>query len=182
MQTALLLIDIQNDYFANGAMPLTGSDEAGRNAGRILEKSRTDCLTIVHIQHIAIRPTAAFFLPHTAGAEIHESVKPFENEKLIVKHYPNSFRETELLDYLKSNHIIDLVICGMMTHMCVDATARAAKDAGFTITLIGDACATKDLEIDGQKVKAVNVQNSFLAALNYFYATVKTTEEYLAGL
>lgn len=179
MQTALLLIDIQNDYFANGAMALTGSDEAGRNAGLVLEKSRADSLMIVHIQHIAARPTATFFLPHTAGAGIHEYVKPLENEKLIVKHYPNSFRDTELLDYLKSSHITDLVICGMMTHMCVDATVRAAKDAGFNITLIGDACATKDLEINGQIVKAEDVQNSFLAALSYFYATVKTTKEYL---
>jgi len=181
MQTALLLIDIQNDYFAHGAMPLTGSGEAGRNAGRILEKFRTGSLPVVHIQHIATRPTAAFFLPHTAGAELHECVKPLGNEKLIVKHYPNSFRETELFDFLKSNQITDLVICGMMTHMCVDATVRAAKDAGFTITLIGDACATKDLEINGRIVKAEDVQNSFLAALTYFYATVKTTEEYMAG-
>ena len=67
----------------------------------------------------------------------------------------------------------------MMTHMCVDATARAAKDFEFNIILIGDACATKDQEINGQIVKAEEVQKSFLAALNYFYTTVKTTQQYL---
>ena len=67
----------------------------------------------------------------------------------------------------------------MTTHMCVDATTRAAKDLGFEIELIGDACATRDLEIDGQKVKAKDVHNAFLAALNYFYATVKNTEQWL---
>ena len=72
-----------------------------------------------------------------------------------------------------------LVIVGMMTHMCVDATTRAAKDLGFTCTVIGDACATKDLFIHDQSVKAKDVQNAFLAALSYFYATVVTTEEYL---
>jgi len=84
-----------------------------------------------------------------------------------------------LLDYLKSNNITDLVICGMMTHLCVDATTRAAKDFGFTCVVIGDACATKDLEIHGEMVAAGEVQKSFLAALNYFYSTVKNTQEYL---
>lgn len=179
MKTALIIIDIQNDYFDNGTMPLFGSDKASNNAKLILESFRADSLPIIHIQHIAAGPTATFFLPKTKGAEIHDNVKPLGQEKVIVKHYPNSFRETELLDYLKGKNITDLVICGMMTHMCVDATVRAAKDFGFNIVLIGDACATKDQEINGQKVKAEEVQNSFLAALNYYYATVETTKQYL---
>ncbi|GET23247.1 cysteine hydrolase family protein [Prolixibacter denitrificans] len=181
MKTALLIIDIQNDYFDEGTMSLVGSVEASRNARLVLEKFREESLPIVHIQHIATRPTATFFLPDTPGAEIHENVRPLKNEKVIVKHFPNSFRETELLDYLKRNDITDLVICGMMTHMCVDSTTRAAKDFGFNITLIGDACATRDQEINGQVVKADEVHNSFLAALNYFYATVKTTSQFLEG-
>jgi len=72
-----------------------------------------------------------------------------------------------------------LVICGMMTHMCIDATTRAAKDFGFECTVIGDACATKDLEIDGRHIMATDVHASFLAALSYFYSTVKTTKDYL---
>jgi nicotinamidase-related amidase len=180
MKTALIIIDIQNDYFDQGTMPLVGSDKASNNAKLILESFRADGLPIIHIQHIATSPTATFFLPNTKGAEIHNHVKPVGTEKIIVKHYPNSFRETELLDYLKGEKITDLVICGMMTHMCVDATARAAKDYGFNILLIGDACATKDQEINGQIVKAEEVQKSFLAALNYYYTTVKTTSDYLS--
>ncbi|MBN1186279.1 MAG: cysteine hydrolase [Bacteroidales bacterium] len=179
MKTALIIIDIQNDYFDKGTMTLVGSDIASNNAKLILENFRADSLPVIHIQHIATIPTATFFLPNTKGAEIHDNVKPIGQEKIIVKHYPNSFRETELLDYLKGENISDLVICGMMTHMCIDATARAAKDYGFNITLIGDACATKDQEINGQVVKAEEVQKSFLAALNYFYTTVKTTSNYL---
>lgn len=180
MKTALLIIDIQNDYFDNGNMPLVGSDKASNNAKLILERFRADHLPVIHIQHIATGTKATFFRPNTEGAEIHGNVKPLEQEKVIVKHYPNSFRETELLDYLKSKSISDLVICGMMTHMCVDATTRAAKDFGFNIVLIGDACATRDLEINGEAVKAAEVQKSYLAALNYFYTTVKTTQQYLA--
>ena len=181
MKTALIIIDIQNDYFDKGTMTLVGSDKAAENARLILDRFRADKLSIIHIQHIAARPTATFFLPNTKGAEINEKVKPLGQEKVIVKHYPNSFRETELLDYLKGENITDLVICGMMTHVCVDSTARAAKDFGFNIVLIGDACATKDLEINGQTVKAEEVQKSFLAALNYFYTFVKTTKQYLDG-
>lgn len=179
MNTALLIIDIQNDYFEGGTNTLNGSESASLNARQILDKFRTENLPIVHIQHIAISPTATFFLHGTYGAEIHENVKPKENEKVIVKHYPNSFRNTELLDFLRSKNITNLVIFGMMTQMCVDATVRAAKDSGFNCVVIGDACATKDLEIGGEKVKASEVQKSFMAALNYFYSEVKTTNQLL---
>jgi len=181
MNTALLIIDIQNDYFEGGTNTLSRSENASINARRILDKFRDEGLPIIHIQHIAISSTATFFLPGTLGAEIYSKVKPLENEKIIVKHFPNSFRNTELLSYLQSINITDLVICGMMTHMCVDATVRAAKDSGFNCVVIGDACATKELEIGGEKVKAAEVQKSFLAALNYFYSTVKTTLQYLEG-
>lgn len=179
MKTALIIIDIQNDYFEKGTMTLVGSEKASENARLVLDRFRAVKLPIIHIQHFATSSSATFFLPNTVGAEIHQNVKPLEHEKVIVKHYPNSFRETELLDYLKTNNITDLVICGMMTHMCIDATTRAAKDFGFNCILLGDACATKNLELNGQSVKAEEVQISFLAALNGSYARVKQTKQYL---
>jgi len=181
MNKALIIIDIQNNYFENGSMPLVGSIEASVNARKILDQFRMDSLPIIHVQHIAIRSAGAKLQTPNNGAEIHENVKPALNEKVIVKHYPNSFRETELLEYLKDKNITDLVICGMMTHMCVDATVRAAKDLGFNCTVIGDACATRDLKINNEVVKAAEVHKSFLAAFSGFYATVKTTQQYLEG-
>ena len=178
INTALLIIDIQNDYFKNGSNTLAGAEEAGLNAKLILEHFRSKGQPVIHIQHIAANPNATFFLPNTIGAEIHKNVKPINGEKVIIKHFPNSFRETELLEYLKKNNITDLVVCGMMTHMCVDATVRAAKDLGFNITLISDACATKNLEINGQIVKSPDVHNAFLAALNLSYASVINTSHY----
>jgi len=179
MNTALILIDIQNDYFAGGKMELVEPDKAADNAKIILDRFRHDSLPIIHIQHIATSPAATFFLPDTTGVDINEKVLPLSTEKKIIKHFPNSFRETELLEYLKENKIETLVICGMMTHMCIDATNRAAKDNGFNCLLIGDACATRDLEINNETVKAKDIQNSFLAALNSYYATVMTTDSYL---
>lgn len=179
MNTALIIIDIQNDYFEGGKAELIKPDKASSNAKLLLEKFRNKNLTVVHVQHIANRPNATFFIADTKGAEIHSDVRPTGTEQIIIKHYPNSFRETNLLEFLKFKNITDLVICGMQTQMCVDATTRAAKDFGFNCIVIGDACATKDLEINGFKVKAADVQTAFLSALNYFYSTVMTTEQYL---
>ena len=179
MKKALIIIDIQNDYFKGGANPLIGSIEASINAKSLLKDFREKSLSVIHIQHFSTRTGSTFFIPNTKGVEIHENVMPISGEKVIAKNYPNSFCETDLLDYLKSNNITDLVICGMMTHMCVDATTRAAKEFGFSCVVIGDACATRNLEIQGKNVLASEVQKSFLAALNYFYSTVKNTQEYL---
>ena len=176
---ALLIIDMQNDYFPGGANELVGAEKASQNAKAILERFRGCNKPVVHIQHVSTRPEATFFIPNTHGVEIHSNVSPGENELVITKGFPNSFINTPLLEQLKEKGVGSLVIVGMMTHMCVDATTRAAKDLGFTCTVIGDACATKDLFIHDQSVKAKDVQNAFLAALSYFYATVVTTEEYL---
>jgi nicotinamidase-related amidase len=179
MDTALIIIDIQNDYFEQGAMTLVGSEKASENAKQILEKHRMNRLPVIHIQHIATQPSSSFFLPNTKGVEIHEDVRPNEKEKVIIKHYPNSFRETELLDYLKSQNITDLIIIGMMTHMCIDTTTRAAYDYGFNCIVIGDACATKDLELNGKTAEAKDVQVAFLSALHGTFADIKMTAEFI---
>ncbi|SFI11354.1 cysteine hydrolase family protein [Halpernia frigidisoli] len=180
MNKALIIIDIQNDYFENGAMELVGSLEASENAKLILEKFRNEKLPLVHIQHLSVAPNSTFFLPDTEGQKIHENVKPLSGEKVIAKNYPNSFRETGLLEYLKSQNIKELVFVGMMTQMCIDATVRAAKDLEFECTVIGDATATRDLELNGIAVKAEFVQTAFLAGLNSFYAEIKNTNEFLS--
>lgn len=177
-QKALVIIDIQNDYFTGGNMPLVGSEEAVLNAKLVLEQFRREGFPVIYLQHLSDYPGATFFIPGTVGADIHSEVAPIDGEKIIIKHYPNSFRETELLDYLKEQGISDLVICGMMTSMCVDATTRAAKDFGYNCTVIGDACAAPNLEINGKTVSGENVHNAFLAALNSFYAKVVDAKDF----
>ena len=176
MSKALIIIDIQNDYFENGAMELVGSLQASENAKLVLSKFRNDNLPVIHVQHLSVAPDSTFFLPETEGQKIHQNVTPISGEKVITKYYPNSFRETELFDYLHSKNITELVVVGMMTHMCVDATVRAAKDFGFECTVVGDACASRDLEINEKSVKAEDVHNAFLSALSFFYADVKNTK------
>lgn len=178
---ALIVIDIQNDYFKHGAWELVGSTEASLKARKMIDHFRANNLPIAHIQHFAVDGNMPFFHPGTQGAEIHDNVKPLEGEKVVKKHYPNSFRETDLLEYLKSNDVTEVVITGMMSHMCVDATTRAAKDLGFECTVIADACASKDQELHGKTVKAGEVHTAFMAALAFFYANVTTADEYLSA-
>lgn len=180
MKTALIVIDVQNDYFPGGLMELTGAEQAADNIRQIQDHFRKNKLPVIHIQHIS-GPGASFFRPNTTGVEIHAKVKPQAGEKLIVKGYPNSFRETELLKHLQENGITHLTIVGMMTHMCVDATVRAAKDYGFECTVVSDACATRALEADGKTVRAEDVQTSFMSSFAFFYATVQTTKAALAN-
>ncbi|HCA10080.1 cysteine hydrolase family protein [Chryseobacterium sp.] len=173
--TALLIIDIQNDYFPGGKMELAGAEPAANNAKKVLEYFRKNNLPVIHIKHIAVNEGAEFFLPDASGAEIHSSVSPKNDEKIIIKHFPNSFRETDLSEYLQKKGIKHLVITGMMTDVCVDSTVRAAFDLGFKNTVIGNATATRDRVLNGQVIKAAEVQRSFLAgmsALGNLYAEI----------
>ena len=178
MKQGLILVDIQNDYFPGGNLELVGVEQAAKNAGKLLQKFRGEQSPIIHIQHISQQPRATFFLPDTQGSEIHESVAPQPDEIIIVKHFPNSFRDTHLLKYLKDSEIEEVVICGAMSHMCIDATTRAAFDFGFQCVLIEDACATRDLEYNGKIVKAAEVHGAFMAALAMPYAKVISTNEF----
>jgi nicotinamidase-related amidase len=180
MNTALLLIDIQNDYFPGGKMELEGAVQAGSRAERLVSFFREKKLPLVHVQHISMQPGATFFLPGTEGMKIRADVTPGPDEKVVQKHYPNSFRGTSLLDDLKRMGVTKLVICGMMTHMCVDATTRAAFDHDFQCTVIGDACATRALSLGDKVIPAADVHGAFLAALNGVYAKVVATDDFIS--
>jgi nicotinamidase-related amidase len=181
MKTALLVIDIQNDYFPGGKHPLVNPLEAAQKAYELLQCFREHGGHHVHIQHISLKPDAPFFLKGDRGSDIHDSVAHFEGEPIVYKHYPNSFRETTLFATLKEWGIERVVIAGMMTHMCVDATARAAADFGFQVMIAEDACATRDLQYGDTAIPADLVHKSFLAALKS-YGRVMKTEEIIARL
>ncbi|MBU0968842.1 MAG: cysteine hydrolase [Proteobacteria bacterium] len=177
MNTCLIVIDLQNDYFPGGNMELVGIEAAAANARLLLDRHRETGSAVIHIQHLAARPGATFFLPETTGAAINELVAPRENEIVVQKNYPNSFRDTSLLKILKQEKIGNLLISGAMSHMCIDATVRAAFDFGFTCLVAEDACATRDLEFKGRTIKATDVHASFMAALSVPYAQVLSTKE-----
>ncbi len=182
MRTALLMVDIQNDYFPGGNNELVGSPEASIKAKKLLEAFREKKLPVIHIQHISTRSGATYFVQNTPGVRFNENVTPLPDEIIIIKHFPNSFRNTELLDVLKKAGVGKLIICGMMTHMCIDSTTRAAFDLGFDCIVAQDACATKNISFDKSVIPADSVHRAFLGALSGMFAKVVSTETILSEL
>lgn len=178
-KTALVLVDIQNDYFAEGRWPVAEMNRVVANAARLLDHSRHSKDRVIHIRHESLSDQAPFFRPGTHGAQIHADVAPADDEPVIVKRKPNSFRDTDLQDRLTG--ISDVVICGAMSQMCIDATARAAADLGFDVTVIADACGAKEQEFDGQHVTAAQVHAAIMAPLAMSYGRVVTTDAFLDG-
>jgi nicotinamidase-related amidase len=166
--TALLLIDIQDFYFPGGRSELVAPEAASLNAQKLLLEFRENKLLIVHVRHNSQQ-----------DAEIHSNVRPVEGEKIVSKNHVNCFKGTDLLDYLRDNEVKKLVICGMMTHMCVEAAVRAASDYDFEITLIHDACATRALKFGDTEVSAADVHSSTLSSLDRYYARVADTDTFL---
>ncbi len=131
MKSAFIIVDIQNDYFKGGRNELYQPEQAASNAKCVLDHYRKKGLPVYHVQHISNREGATFFLPGTEGAENHKLVKPQPGEKVFVKHTPNSFFDTGLADELTDQHIENITVCGMMSHMCIDTTVRAAHGLGL---------------------------------------------------
>lgn len=179
MNSALLLIEFQNDYFPNGRIPLEKSMEASSKAQEVLAAFRDKKKSVIHVQHISTQPNASYLLPCTKGADFYQTVQPIKGETIIKKHYPNSFKDTQLLNHLIKNQINHLVICGMITHLSIDATVRAAQDLGFTVTVVEDACAAQNLEYNQHSISSQDAHYAFMAALQSTNSTVLNANSYL---
>jgi nicotinamidase-related amidase len=178
---ALVLIDVQNDYFPGGKWPLSGIESAADNAARLLAAARAAGDLVVHVRHEFPNSDAPFFTPGSEGAMIHTRVRGQRGEPVVLKHHVNSFRETDLKAILDRHGVEEVVICGAMSHMCVDAGVRAASDLGYKCVVVHDACATHDQEFAGTVVPAAEVHAAFMAALGFGYARLVSTQEYVAG-
>lgn len=168
MQCALLIIDVQNDYFPEGACELKEPDKAVEKLLPLLAEFREKAFPVIHIQHLSKQGSRPFLVEGTEGAEIHASVQPLENEAIIEKQFPNSFWQTALEETLHTMQVDTLVLTGMMTHMCVSATARAAMERGFKVIVVDDACTTRDLVFDGETIPADTVHKTALAEIASF--------------
>jgi len=165
-KTALLIVDVQEFYFPGGRMQLENPELAGMNAGLLLAHFRDNEMLVYHVRHN--------FEP---GGDIHPYVKPKEGEAVISKDQVNAFAGTGLLEMMQRDSVEQLVICGMQTHMCMEAAVRAAHDYGFTCLVASDACATRALQFEEHIIPAKNVHYSTLSSLQGSYARVLTTDD-----
>lgn len=177
---ALIVIDLQNDYFPDGKWPLSGVEAAADNAARLIAAARAAGVPVVHVRHEFAGENPPFFAPGSEGAAIHPRVINGPDEPVVLKHQINSFRDTNLKAILDEAGVGEVVICGAMSHMCVDACTRAANDFGYRVTVVHDACASRDLEFGGITVPAAHAHAAFMAALGFAYATMRTTDEQVA--
>ena len=177
---ALVVVDIQNDYFPGGRFTLSGIAAAAANAARVLEAARAAGDLVVHVRHEFPTAEAPFFAPGSAGADIHASVAARPGEAVVVKHQINAFRDTDLKARLDAAGVKKVVIVGAMSHMCIEGTARAAADFGYETTVVHDAVATRDLEFGGQVVPAAQAHAASMAAIGFAYAATPSTQEWLS--
>lgn len=182
MATVLLLIDFQNDYFPGGKRELEQIDRAANNAAELLREFRQQGLAVVHLRHEFPNEAAPFFRSGSEGAKTHQRVAPRAHEAVVLKHEINGFQGTELKAVLDSCQAKRLVICGAMSHMCVDGTTRAARDLGYECVVISDACATHAMEFDGVDVSAGQVHATIMYALGFAYGKVMSTAELLLDI
>jgi nicotinamidase-related amidase len=178
MTQALLLIDVQNDYFPGGAYTLAGIEAASANAAELLKRFRSAGLPLIHVRHEFASSDAPFFRPGAPGADIHASVAPAAGETVITKHAVNAFQGTDLKQRLDALGVEGLVIAGAMSHMCIEGATRAAADFGYKCRVIHDACATRDQEFGGRIVPAADVHAASMSALGFAYADVISVDEF----
>lgn len=174
----LLIIDVQNDYFSGGKMALHEPEKALHHIQQLEHDFKSKNLPIIYIQHINTQPNPAFFEKGTEGVALHSELLLQDDSIIIEKHFPNSFLQTELQATLNQLDVDTLVIAGMMTHMCVDSTTRAAAELGYHPVLIHDATATRTLTFNGYDVEASDVQNAFISSLSNF-STVMSTDDWI---
>ena len=175
---AILVVDLQNEYWPTGNLPLQGIEAAAANAARVIAHARDKGDLVVHIRHEM--PGGPVFVPGSEGTEINEAVLPQGDEPVITKNFPNSFRDTGLKGLLDKNGIEEVVVIGAMSHMCVDGTTRAATDLGYKTVTIHDACATRDVEFNGRTSPADHVHATIMGALAFLYGDVNSTDELLS--
>lgn len=178
---ALIIIDLQKDYFPGGRWTLDGADEAVTKAATVLEDARKAGDLVVHVRHEFTRDDAPFFAPGSPGAEIHPSVAPAAGETVVLKHNVNAFKDTNLKDVLDENGVTEVTIVGAMSHMCIDAGARAASDFGYGVTVVEDACATRDLEFGDKTIASPEVHAAYMSSLGFAYANVVKAGDYLTA-
>jgi nicotinamidase-related amidase len=166
----LVLIDLQNEYLA-GPLALPDANAAVASAARLLTRARRRGTPVFHIAHKG-RPGGLFDRAAERGAIVPE-LTPLAGEPVVEKELPNAFAGTDLQKRLTAAARNNIVLAGLMTHMCVSSTARAALDLGFRVTIDAESCATRDLpDGRGSTIAARTIHDVALAELSDRFAII----------
>ena len=178
---ALVIVDLQK-AFDNPRFGRRNNPDAEANTGRLLAAWRTTGRPVIHVQHLSREPDSPY-RPGQPGCDFKDEVRPQAGELVVQKSTNNAFIDTGLGPYLDDKRIGTLVVVGVATNNCVEATVRMAGNLGYRTYLVADATATAErIDLAGRVWRAEEIQALTLANLNGEYATVISTEEILARL
>ncbi len=181
-KTALIVIDVQNEYF-EGKWPIPDGNVALDNIEAAIEASQQAGAKIIYVQHEVLNPERGLFIRGTNGFELHPRLTPRPEDQRIVKHYPGSFSKTDLEEILRKEGIETLAISGYMTHMCCDTTAREGFQRDFRVLFLNDATATRDGEHPSLgKIAHGELHRSTLITQASMFAEVLPTQELVERL
>jgi nicotinamidase-related amidase len=181
LKKALLVIDVQNEYFT-GKLPVSYPENSFQNILKVIDFSNQKDIPVVLIQHSNTGENAVTFKKGTYEHEIHEDVLKRDHNKIIKKNLPGSFIETELEHFIKENNIETVVICGYMTQMCCDTTARQAMHRGFNVEFLSDATGTLDISNYAGEIAATELHKAILITQAMRFSKVISTKEWINDL
>jgi nicotinamidase-related amidase len=180
MRRALLVIDVQNEYFT-GALPITHPAGHLEQILKVMDAAKGRIPTAV-IQHTFTAPDKPFFRKGTPGWELHPEVAKRPRDLHFEKNLPGSFTQTALEDWLRREGITTVAIAGYMTHMCCDTTARQAVHRGFNVEFLSDATGTLPLSNSAGQVTAEELQRSILCAQQMLLSEVLPSSAWIGRL
>lgn len=148
MTKALLVIDVQNDYFAGGKFPLWSADEALVATAQAIARARAHDVPVIFVQHVAATKPSPLFEADSTGVALHPRIAALVGDSpVVIKAHADSFHDTTLAKELAARGVSELVICGMMTQNCVTHTAISKAAEPYAVTVIPEACTTTDVMI-----------------------------------
>ena len=169
MNKALLIIDLQNDYFPGGKFPLWNTGTTLINIKAAIKTAQTKGISVIHVQHIADPKMgiAPFFNQGTEGADIHPQVlQAAPDAPVVIKKFADSFVETNLEEILTGFGITELLVSGMMTQNCVTHTAISKSAEKYKVTILPECCTTVDEMIHNIALHAVSTRIALVPAVN----------------
>jgi nicotinamidase-related amidase len=181
MKRALLVIDVQNEYFT-GKLPVSYPPDTLPRILTAMDAATTKGVPVVVIQHSAPQPNSATFRKGSPEWELHPEVGARPQAVLIEKTLPGSFTGTNLEEWLKENGVDTLVIAGYMTQMCCDTTARQAVHLGYNVEFLADATGTLDIKNTAGSVTAEELHRAILVTQQMRFSKVMSTDDWLGEL
>lgn len=181
MSEALLVIDVQNEYFS-GKLPITFPHGSIVNILQAMDASHAARIPVVVIQHANRSAGAAAFVPGAPGFELHPEVTKRPHDVLIEKTLPGSFTGTGLDAWLKEHKIDTVTIAGYMTQMCCDTTARQAFHRGYTVKFLSDATGTLSITNSAGTISDADLHRAILVTQQMRFSQVMTTRDWVASL